>query len=211
MSLHPRKPLIVAVTGGIASGKTSVTDQLATKGPTVIDADLISRELVEPGQPALLEIVEHFGIELLDASGRLDRAALRRAIFSDPAQRQRLEAILHPRVRAALRQRAEVASGPYAILAIPLLTETSAYAWVDRVVVVDAPVTMQIERLMRRDGSDREQALAILAAQATREQRLAIANDVVVNDGDLPQLKFRTDRLHRHLLHLSERPEARPA
>jgi dephospho-CoA kinase len=190
--------LPIAVTGGIASGKSEVTRRFEALGVTVLDADLISRELVEPDQPALEEIARRFGTSVLDAAGRLDRRALRAIVFADTAARRDLEAILHPRVRAALQERAAVAAPPYVMLAIPLLAESRAghYDWIARVLVVDVPRAVQIARVMRRDAVERAAAEATLAAQASREARLAIANDVIVNDGPLAALDALVAKLH---------------
>ena len=190
------RTLPIAVTGGIASGKSEVTRRFEQLGVTVIDADLISRELVEPGQPALAEIAERFGRNILDAEGRLDRRSLRGLVFADPDARRDLEAILHPRVREALQARAAAASGPYVLLAIPLLVESGHYDWVTRVLVIDVPIELQIERVMRRDGVTREQAVGTLQAQTSREARLARATDVIVNDGSLAELDAAVARLH---------------
>ena len=205
---HSSNALIVAVTGGIASGKSAVCTLLADQGIEIIDADLIARELVEPGQPALAEIAARFGPDLLNQQGQLDRSALRLRVFADPHERLALEAILHPRIRARMKLRAESAAGHYVVLAIPLLTETTAYDWVNRIVVVDAPVALQIERLMRRDGSDLAQAEQILAAQANRIDRLRIASDVIINDQSLELLARRSVNLHLHLrsIALSDKP-----
>ncbi len=190
----------VAVTGGVASGKSAVCDRLAALGASVIDADLISRELVEPGQPALAEIVAAFGADMLDEHGALRRRLMRERIFGDAPARARLEAILHPRVRLLLRERALAASGRYAVLAIPLLIETGHYSWLDRIVAIDVPEAIQLDRLMQRDGVDIGLAQAMLQAQASRQQRLAIASDVVINDADLGTLERICDRLHHWLL-----------
>jgi len=186
---------VIAVTGGVASGKSAVCDRLAEQGATVIDADLVSRELVEPGQPALREIVARFGADIVDADGALLRRSLRERIFGDEPARRALEDILHPRVRRLLRERAATASGTYAVLAIPLLIESGHYHWVDRIVAVDVDARTQLARLMRRDGIDEPLARAMLAAQASRAQRLLIASDVLVNDADLAALCAMTDRL----------------
>ncbi|WP_147653581.1 dephospho-CoA kinase [Vulcaniibacterium gelatinicum] len=183
---------VVGLTGGVASGKSAVAERFAARGIVVVDADVLAREVVELGQPALAEVVAAFGPEVLGADGRLDRAAMRARVFADPQARKRLEALLHPRIREALRARCAAAPGPYAIAAIPLLAETDApeaYRFLDRVLVVDAPQEAQLERLMRRDGADRALALRMLAAQAGRAQRLAIADDVIVNDGPLEALE----------------------
>ena len=196
---------IIGVTGGVASGKSEVTRRFEALGVAVADADLAAREAVAAGSPGLAEVVSTFGPGVLTTAGELDRTAMRQRVFEDPAARQRLEAIIHPRVRAWLRQECEAALGPYAIAAIPLLTEGGgwdAYPWIDRILVVDVPVEVQIERLMRRDDVDLALAGAMLAAQASREARLAIADDVIVNDGALEALDgevARLDQLYRGL------------
>ena len=196
---------IIGVTGGVASGKSEVTRRFEALGVAVADADLAAREAVAAGSPGLAEVVSTFGPGVLTTAGELDRTAMRQRVFEDPAARQRLEAIIHPRVRAWLRQECEAALGPYAIAAIPLLTEgggRDAYPWIDRILVVNVPVAVQIERLMRRDDVDRTLAEAMLAAQASREDRLAIADDVIVNDGALEALDgevARLDQLYRGL------------
>lgn len=187
---------VVAVTGGIASGKSEVTRRFEALGTPVLDADLIARALVAPGQPALAEIVARFGPHLVDALGALDRRRLRDLVFADPASRRHLEAILHPRVRQALREGARDATGPYVLLAIPLLVESGHYGWVDRVLVVDVPADVQLRRVMQRDAVSRESALATMAAQASREARLARATDVIVNDGTLADLDRAVARLN---------------
>jgi dephospho-CoA kinase len=194
---------LVAVTGGIASGKSAVCDRLATHGVAVIDADIVSRELVAPGAAALQEIVVNFGADVIDAQGALKRRLLRERIFADPEARQRLEAILHPRVRVQLRERAEAVAGAYAVLAIPLLIESGHYHWVDRIVAVDVDEATQMRRLMQRDAASESLARSILAAQAGRRERLMIASDVLINDADLPTLQRMTDRLHEILLKMA--------
>lgn len=186
---------VIAVTGGIASGKSTVCAAFESLGRTVIDADQLSRELVEPGQPALQEIISCFGQELLAADGRLDRRELRERVFADASARRDLEAILHPRIRELLRQRAESAPGPYALVAVPLLIETGAYAWVRRVLLVDVPEDVQRTRVMQRDAIDAAQASAILAAQADRRARWRVATDVIINDGSLADLARQAQRL----------------
>ena len=196
---------IIGVTGGVASGKSEVTRRFEALGVAVADADLAAREAVAAGSPGLAEVVSTFGPGVLTTAGELDRTAMRQRVFEDPAARQRLEAIIHPRVRAWLRQECEAALGPYAIAAIPLLTEgggRGTYRWIDRILVVDVPVEVQIERLMRRDGVDLALAESMLAAQVSREARLAIADDVIVNDGALEALDgevARLDQLYRGL------------
>ena len=187
---------VVAVTGGIASGKSAVCTHFAERGAEVIDADVISRELVEPGQPALAEIIADFGSAVIQSDGSLNRRALRERIFADAAARARLEAILHPRVRSVLRERAAAAQAVYAVLAIPLLIESGHYHWVDRIVAVDVDEATQIRRLMLRDAIDEHLARSMLAAQAHRLHRLRIASDVLINDADLENLQRISDRLH---------------
>lgn len=189
-------PTAIAVTGGIASGKSAVCEAFARLGRGVVDADIAAREVVVPGSPGLARVVQEFGAALLTAQGELDRAALRTRVFAEPESRRRLEAILHPLIRERLHQQALAAPGPYVLVAIPLLAEArEPYAWLGRVLVVDVPRSLQVSRVMRRDRIDREQAMQILAAQATREARLRIATDVIVNDGDIAQLDRIAQRL----------------
>jgi dephospho-CoA kinase len=193
----------IGLTGGIGSGKTAASDRFARLGASVIDTDLLSRELVEPGQPALAEIAQAFGRDVLDAAGRLDRAALRQCVFADPSRRRRLEAILHPRIREAMLARAEAAGGPYVICVIPLLVETGQQALVDRVLVIDAPPERQRERVIARDGVATDAVDAILASQVDRATRLAAADDVIVNDGGVAELHAQVDALHRRYIELA--------
>ena len=193
----------VALTGGVASGKTAVANRFAALGVEVIDADVVARELVEPGMPALDEIVAEFGRNVLTAAGTLDRRAMRERIFVDAAAKLHLEQILHPRVRAQLRARSTAARSAYAIIVVPLLVESGHYAWVDRVLVVDVPREVQIERLTARDGVDLTLAESMLAAQASREQRLAIADDVIDNSGTLDDLDRSVQALHERYLTLA--------
>ena len=195
--------LVVGLTGGIGSGKTAVSDRFARYGVPIIDTDLLARELVEPGQPALTEIVTAFGLDCLDGAGRLDRARLRERVFADASGRRRLEAILHPQIRALSRQRLAQLTAPYSLLVIPLLAETGRTDWIDRVLVVDAPEAERLRRVMARDQTDEEQARRILAAQASREQRLALADEVVENSGDFAALDRQVSTLHQHYLTLA--------
>jgi dephospho-CoA kinase len=193
-------PYRVALTGGIASGKTTVANLFAELGVPLIDSDLIAREVVEPGQPALDAVAAAFGRDVLGPDGRLDRRRLREIIFSDPAARARLEGILHPAIRAEMDRQsaAAAATGPYQLLVIPLLAEGGGGRGnrADRVLVVDVPESTQIERLMARDAVTREQAQASLQAQANRAARLAIANDVVINTGHIDELRAQVAGLH---------------
>ncbi len=182
----------IGLTGGIASGKTTVASAFESLGIVVADADIAAREAVAVGSEGLAGIVAAFGTDVLDADGALDRAAMRKRVFGDDSARKRLEAIIHPRVRETLARQCTQASSPYAIAAIPLLTEVgarAAYPWLQRILVVDVPVDVQRERLMRRDGIDAALVDRMIAAQATREQRLAIADDILVNTGSLEDLQ----------------------
>src|SRR5690606_6222827 len=196
---------IIGLTGGVASGKSAVAERFAALRVHVADADVASRNAVAIGSPGLAAVVEAFGPGVLDAAGGLDRAAMRRRIFDDQAARLTLEGIIHPQVRTALRAECEAAPGPYAIAAIPLLAEgggRAAYPWLDRILVIDVPVEVQIERLLQRDGIDRALAERMVAAQASREERLAIADDVLPNTGGLSALPAQVaelDALYRTL------------
>mgnify|MGYP003937255367 CR=1 FL=1 len=198
-------PLKVGITGGIGSGKSAVTERFAALGVPVIDADLVSRELVAPGQPALDEIARHFGGHVIDTQGRLLRPVLRDIVFNHAPARQALNDILHPRIHARLHADAHAADYPYALLAIPLLAESKhGYGWLDRVLLVDVPVEVQIERAMRRDGMDRVAAEQLIATQASREDRLKIADDVIDNSGPIEALDAIVERLHAFYLKLAE-------
>ena len=191
----------VGLSGGVASGKTEVARRFAALGVTVADADAAAREVVALGSEGLAEVRAAFGTDVLLADGALDRAAMRRHVFDDPAARRRLEAIVHPRVRAALRDACAAAPGAYAIAAIPLLAESggrSAWPWLDRVVVVDVPLPLQRARLLQRDGIDAALAERMIAAQASRLERLAIADDVIVNDASLETLDGHVAALDAH-------------
>ena len=191
---------IIGITGGVASGKSEVTRRFEALGIAVADADVAARVAVAPGSPGLAEVVEQFGRDVLAADGSLDRAAMRRHVFGDEAARRRLEAIVHPRVRAALQAACASAPGTYAIAAIPLLAEgggREAYPWLSRILVVDVPTDVQRIRVMARDRVDAELAQRMIAAQATRDQRLAIADDVIVNSGSVDALDAHVAALDR--------------
>jgi dephospho-CoA kinase len=198
------RPLRIGLTGGIASGKSTVTQRFAELGVPVIDADVASRTVVEPDKPGLAQVVERFGAGVL-ADGQLDRRALRNLIFKDSSLRQALDAILHPLIRAEMEHQAAQVQGPYVVMAIPLLVEGGGSAKrVDRVLVVDADETLQIQRLQARDGSSVEQARAILAAQTSRDARLRMADDVLLNSGSVAELRQAVDRLHEQYLQLAQ-------
>jgi dephospho-CoA kinase len=195
-----RGPYVIGLTGGIASGKSEVARRFEALGVPVIDADVAAREAVAIGSVGLAEVVAEFGADILDSSGALDRAAMRRRVFDDPDARARLEGIVHPRVRAALEAGCTSAQGAYVIAAIPLLAEgggRAAYPWLDRILVVDVPPGVQLARLLQRDGIDDALAARMVAAQASRAQRLAIADDVIVNDGSLEALATHVAALDR--------------
>lgn len=211
MSSSPTKnfrPLVIALTGGIASGKSAVAEMFAQLGVPVLDTDQIARDVVEPGTPTLAKLVAEFGSEILDATGRLDRARMRARVFADPEQRKRLEAITHPAIREELAARAQRAQGPYQIHVIPLLVESGRADLYDRVLLVDTTEEAQMKRLMARDGSSETQARQILAAQASREDRLDAADDVIVNTGTLQDLHQFVQTLHSNYTVLSERINA---
>ena len=195
----------IGLTGGIASGKSTVTQRFAELGVPVIDADVASRIVVEPGTAGLAQVVARFGAGVLHADGLLDRRALRDLIFKDASLRQALDAILHPLIRAEMEREAAQAKAPYVVMAIPLLVEGgNAGKRVDRVLVVDADETLQMRRLQARDGSSPEQARAILSSQASRAARLDQADDVLLNSGTVAELRQAVDRLHEQYLQLAQ-------
>jgi dephospho-CoA kinase len=194
--------LRIAVTGGIASGKSVVTDMFRELGAVVVDTDVIAREVVEPGQPALGAIRERFGDTVFQVSGELDRAALRKLVFEEDAARRDLEAILHPRIGAETRRQAAAAGGNYQLIVVPLLVGSPLLDFVDRVLVIDCDEQTQLQRLLARDAESPDQARRILAAQASREQRLEIADDVIRNDDSLADTQrqvIELDKRYRRL------------
>jgi dephospho-CoA kinase len=188
----------IALSGGVASGKSEVSRQFQSLGVTVVDADLVARDIVATGQPALREIVARFGDGMLADDGSLDRRRLRELIFSDADAKRDLETITHPRIRQQLRQSSTSAEGAYALIVIPLLAEGGgrvAYPWLDRILIVDAPQAIQRARLCLRDGIDDALARQMIAAQANRQERLALADDVLINDADAADLAIRVQKL----------------
>jgi dephospho-CoA kinase len=196
--------LRIGLTGGIGSGKSTVAALFAARGVPVIDADVIARELVAPGQPALTDIVAAFGADVLDADGQLDRARLRTRVFNNAAQRAHLETLLHPRIHAVMAERAAAQTAPYVLLVIPLLFEAGQRDLVDRVLVVDVSEAQQRARVAARDQLAPEQIDAVLAAQLNREQRIEGADDVIDNSGDTVALERQVDMLHRRYLGLAK-------
>ena len=194
----------VGLTGGIASGKSLVAEQLAELGAAVVDTDVVAREQTAPTMPALSEIARDLGADLIADDGTLDRSRLRRLVFSDPRARKRLEAILHPRIRSAAWERAEATRGTYLVMVVPLLVETGFSGGIDRVLVVDAPRELQLKRLRQRDRSSYREARAIIASQASRRQRKSRADDVILNDGTPAQLRREVGDLHLKYLELSK-------
>lgn len=196
---------VVALTGGIAAGKSAVSRRFEGLGIHVYDADIAAREVIAPGSAGLAAIVAHFGTDVLDANGQLNRAAMRQRVFGNDAERRALEAVTHPRVRAWLRERVMADNGPYCLLAIPLLAENiEHYRWVDRILVVDAPESVQLQRLMKRDGIDEALARRMIERQARREQRLSLAHDVIENAGDEAALDHAVAALHARYLALAQ-------
>jgi dephospho-CoA kinase len=187
----------IGLTGGIASGKSTVASLFAALGVPIVDTDLLAREVVAPGSPLLRQITDHFGLQVQSGDGSLNRQELRKRIFEDPEQRKWLEALLHPAILELTDARCEAATGPYVIVAIPLLVETGGEARFDRVLVVDCEPELQLARLTARDGTTREEARRMLAAQAPRAARLTVADDVIHNDGDIAQLRDQVEILHR--------------
>lgn len=195
---------VVGLTGGIGSGKSTVARLFAARGAAVVDTDEIAHALTAPGGAAIPAIRERFGAGVVAPSGALDRQAMRRLVFADPASRQALEAILHPRIRDEADRLVAAAASPYALLAIPLLVETGSYRdRLQRVLVVDCAESTQVARVMARNGLTEDEVRGILAAQASRAQRLAAADDVVVNDGAPEGLDAQVDALHMRYLELA--------
>ncbi len=198
-------PFRVALTGGIASGKSVVADMFADLGVPIIDTDLIAREVVAPGQPALDEIRERFGQSMISGDGHLDRAAMRRHVFSDEEARADLEAILHPRIAMETIRQADAAEGPYQLIVVPLLVGSRLQDVVDRILVVDCSEETQIRRLLARDLETEEQARRMLAAQSSRDERLEIADDIISNEGSLADTRSRVRSLDRKYRRTAQR------
>lgn len=193
----------VGLTGGIASGKSTVANLFAALGVAIVDTDVLAREVVAPGSPLLPRIAEHFGAGVIATDGSLDRPALREKIFADEAERRWLESQLHPAIRELTDARSAAAAGPYVIVAIPLLVETRGRDRFSRVLVVDCAPELQLSRLQARDGMTRAAAERMLAAQASREDRLAAADDVIRNDADIARLRDQVETLHKRYVDLA--------
>jgi dephospho-CoA kinase len=191
-----KRPFVVVLTGGIGSGKTAVSDRFGQLGVPVVDTDIIAREIVEPGQPALQKIIEVFGKHILNKAGELDRKAMRELVFSDSASKSQLEQILHPAIRAEAMHQVQLSRAPYCIVVVPLLAESGSFQWTDRVLVVDVDESTQIRRVMTRDQINSSQANAILKAQASRQQRIEIADDIIENSGKVEDLEKSILTLH---------------
>lgn len=198
--------LVVGLTGGIGSGKSAVTAEFERLGVPVVDADIVAREVVMPGTEGLAEVVAAFGADVLGADGMLDRKKLRLLVFDDDGQRKRLEGILHPRIRDRIRHKLEAVNTPYCILCVPLLVERQGYENVDRILVIDCSEELQITRVMARDNLTRLQVEAIMRTQATREQRLALADDVIENSGGLDELRAPITELHAKFTDIADNP-----
>lgn len=196
--------LIIGVTGGIGSGKTAVTNEFERLGIKVVDADIAARTVVAKGKPALLEIEQHFGSEVILESGELNRAALRKIVFDSPDERKWLEQLTHPLIRDEIIQDLQSATSPYAILASPLLIESGQYHLVKRTLVVDVPESLQVERTCKRDNNDSKQVKAIIAAQLDREERLSHADDVICNNKDLAYLYGEVAKYHQQYLEMAK-------
>lgn len=195
--------LVIGLTGGIGSGKTMATDHFARLGITVVDADLASRVVVEPGRPALEEIARHFGPDVLQPDGSLNRPALRAIVFADPEARKVLERITHPRIAEEIARQLAASTSPYTILVSPLLFESGQDRFATRTVLVDTTEALQQQRAARRDGVSEEQIKAIMAVQMSRDDRLARADDILLNDGDLNHLHAAVEALHQRYLALA--------
>lgn len=201
--MNKMQAAVVGITGGIGSGKTAATDRFASHGIDVVDADLMSREVVKPGKPALSAIAEHFGAEqILLPDGSLNRRALRDIIFADETQKRWLENLLHPLIRQEIIERLHACRPPYCLLASPLLLETDQHKLCDRVLLIDAPENLQLSRTQQRDQTPEAAVKAIMASQLGREQRVAAAHDIIVNDSDLAALYAAVDLQHQKYLEL---------
>lgn len=195
--------MIIGLTGGIGSGKSAVSRCFEMLGITVVDADIVAREVVEPGTPALSQIAAHFGSEIISSEGSLDRAALRQLIFKDELERKWLEALLHPLIREEIIRQLSHRASPYSILSSPLLLETDQHTMVERILLVDVPVDIQISRTVERDKNSKEQVEAIIKAQSPREFKQQKADDIILNTGTIESLQAKVSELHQRYLELT--------
>ncbi|OGT53103.1 MAG: dephospho-CoA kinase [Gammaproteobacteria bacterium RIFCSPHIGHO2_12_FULL_42_13] len=202
--------LVIGLTGGIGAGKTTVAQLFIERGITVIDADQIARQLTAPGQPALQQIVKHFGCEVLLDNGALDRSKLRKIIFDDKPSRFWLEKLLHPLIRAEIQRYAHSSSSPYCIAMIPLLLESEPNQLIQRILVVDASEEQQVKRVQQRDQASRTTVESILKTQTSRNKRLAAADDIIINNGSLKELIPQIEKLHHYYLKLSQNMQKNP-
>ncbi len=201
--------LAIGLTGGIGSGKTLVSDYFAELGAPIIDTDIIARELVAPGQPALSEIAATFGTDILTPDGSLDRRALRQLIFDQPDKRKQLEMIIHPRIREQVKNRLRMLNAPWSIIVIPLLLESKQQDLVQRILLVDAPAELQVSRTVMRDNVDPDEVEKIIASQTTRQSRLDAADDIIVNDGSLDQLRQQVEKMYQFYNQLTDSCQSR--
>lgn len=195
---------VVGLTGGIGSGKTAVSDRFHALGINIVDADIAARVVVEPGKPALQEIQKHFGAAIIQANGSLDRAILREKVFKDDQERKWLEQLLHPLINEEIRKKLASSSSPYTMLVSPLLIETGQSRYTQRILVVDVPLETQIERTMARDNNSEEQVRNIIKVQTSRQERVASADDIIVNDQDIDKLDQSVSELHAKYLELAD-------
>ena len=199
-----KNTLIIGLTGGIGSGKSEACKRFAERGITIVDADIVAREVVEPGRAALTQICTHFGPGIIDNKGQLNLSKLRTIIFSNPAEKQWLESLLHPLINAEIRHQLANATSAYAMLASPLLLETAQFRLVDRVLVIDTSEQLQLERASHRDRNNEEQIKAIMQTQLSRQERCARANDIIQNHGDIHELDAQVEKLHQLYLELAQ-------
>lgn len=197
-------PLIIGLTGGIGSGKSEASKRFAERGVLVVDTDVVAREVVEPGKPALMQIAAHFGTDILDATGSLKRGKLREIIFSNSTEKQWLESLLHPIINAEIRRQLAGATSPYSILASPLLLESRQFELVDRILVIDASEQQQLERASKRDKNNEGQIKAIMQTQLSRQERCARATDIIQNHGSIDEIDEQVGKLHQLYLELAQ-------
>ena len=202
--MNKQTPFVVGLTGGIGSGKSAATDIFASLGIDIVDADEVARDVVAVGSQGLLQIAEHFGEHILLEDGSLDRVALREKVFANPDEKTWLNGLLHPLIRSRMQQLIMESTSPYCILSVPLLVENKLTEMCNQVVVVDCPEALQLERALKRDGSAEATIKSIMASQATREERLSAADDVLDNSTSLNALSSQVKALHNKLLGLSD-------